>query len=388
MRTISYIALLALAPLFSFSQYEAVQFNYERGIFNNGKPLPAETYFEIQGQIPQSIGMVEVDIYSEKGYPEKDPLYSNLWKRPFKNPGNQFVVPINFALRGSEEYDLVVSYYTKATAAQTEEYKQEVYRVLDAYIDQNLEYEEDEINLIKDDSRMVKDMNEIVRTAMKYYRNRLQLEFRGFSDLVEEQIDMIEESEQGRFLGRKASEEENMEQKRELIVQLKTLLHNEVAYLFNMGVYRLEDRKLIDDYQTADVKNIFALHGGYGGVYLQETGDGYDVYGHSAMAGLTLPLGKKQFSSTFWSNTAIMAGVFFQNFEVDDQAVATGPFVGRPYYLGVGYKFYRFLRLSAGATLLEDMARDGVSANIDNQIYVSPFISLSADINLWIGLAK
>lgn len=350
--------------------------------------MPAETYFEIQGQIPQRMDMVEVSIYSEKGFPEKDPLYTNLWKRPFGNSGNQFIVPVNYSLHGSEEYDLVVSYFSKASQAETEEYRQEMYRVLDAYIDQNLEYKKEEIKLIKDHKRMIKDMNEIVRTAGKYYRNRLQEDFRGFSDLVEEQIEMVEDSHQNRFLGRKASEEENLQKKNELISQLKTLLHNEVSYLFNMGIYRLEDRKLVDDYRTENVRNVFALHGGYGGVYLQETADNYDLYGHSFVAGLTIPLGKKQFSSTFWSNTAIVAGVYLQNFEVSDEAVATGPLVGRPYYLGLGYQFYRFLRLSAGATLLEDQARKGSNASIDKSMYVSPFVSLTADINLWIGLDK
>ncbi|MBC8111017.1 MAG: hypothetical protein H7Y04_08160, partial [Verrucomicrobia bacterium] len=45
---------------------------------------------------------------------------------------------------------------------------------------------------------------------------------------------------------------------------------------------------------------------------------------------------------------------------------------------------FNFLRLNAGATLLKN-----TSPNFSgNQIYVRPFVGLSAEINLWMGLKK
>lgn len=379
--------LLAMASLPAFAQYEAVVFNYEKSLFNNGKPLPAETYFELQGDISGQVTMVEVNIFSEHGFPDKQPIYTTLWKRPFNNQTQRFQLPINYNLRSGEEYDLTIGYFRKASPAEKNALRQELFASLDAYIDQNINYDRKRIRLIKDDARMVEDMNTLVRTSLGYYRNPLNTDFPGFSDLVEDQIEQVEESKQSRFLGRKASMAENLAQKEVLVQALKTRVHSEVSYIFNTELHVLADRKVVDDYRTEDLQGYFTLHGGYGGAYL-ESDDNNNSFGRGFMAGITLPLAKKEFSSPFWSRTSIMAGVYFNNFDVSDEAVATGPLLGRPYYLGAGFKFYRFLRISAGATLLENQLRDNVKADINDKIYVRPFVSLTADINLFIGLAK
>ncbi len=379
-------ALLAMFGHFSFAQYETVEFNYEKSTFNNGQPLPAETYFEITGQISRTINMVEVQIYDENGYPERDPLYSKIWKRPFNNTTERFVVPLNYNLRGAEEYDFAVLYFRKASEGEIAAFKKELYANLDAYIDQNLDFTQKRISLLKDTRSMVEDMNQIVHSAMSYYRTQINREFEGFSDLVKDDIERVEDSKQNRILGRKSTEAENLARKKELVDDLKTRVHAEVGYILNSGLLALADLKSVDNYKTEKTQTIFTLHGGYGGAYFDESRKN-DLFGSGFMAGVTLPLGKKQFSSPFWSNTSIMAGVYFSDFKLDDGITATGPLLKRPYYLGVGYKFYRFLRISAGATLLENDGQVN-GQDVSSAIYVRPYISLTADINLWIGLAK
>lgn len=380
------LSFLAMISLSAFAQYETIEFDYEKSSFNNGRPLPAETYFELRGQISLEVNMVEVQVYDKNGYPNRDPLYAKLWKRSFDNNSQRFAVPVNYNLRGGEEYDLVLLYFRKATPAEVANFRKELYKNLDAYVDQNLDFERKRIELLKDTRSMVKDMNEIVRSAMTYYRTQIDRNFEGFSDLVKDGIERVEDQKQNSFLGRKSSEEENLQRKKELVADLKELIHSEMAYILNSGLQQLADLKHVDNYRTEKTQNVFTLHGGYGGAYLNPNQKA-DYFGRGFLAGFTLPLGKRQFSSPFWSNTSLMLGVYFNNFELDNGAVATGPLLKRPYYLGVGYKFYRFLRVSAGATLLEN---DGMvdGQPVKNDIYVRPYISLTADINLWIGLAK
>lgn len=371
---------------FAIAQYETVDFNYEKSTFNNGQPLPAETYFELTGNISRAINMVEVQIYDENGYPERDPLYSKTWKRPFNNTTERFVIPLNYNLRGGDEYDFALLYFRKATESEVVNFRNELYGNLDAYIDQNLDFTQKRISLLKDTRSMVDDMNQIVSAAMTYYRTQINRDFEGFSDLVKDGIERVEDSKQNRVLGRKSTESEKMARKKQLVDDLKTRVHAEVSYILNSGLQALADVKNVDNYKTEKTQTVFTLHGGFGGVYYDKSWKS-DLFASGALAGVTLPLGKKQFSSPFWSNTSLMVGVYFNDFRLDDNITATGPLLKRPYYLGVGYKFYRFLRISAGATLLENSGEINGQA-VSTSIYVRPYISLTADINLWIGLAK
>src|SRR5690606_32388127 len=52
------------------------------------------------------------------------------------------------------------------------------------------------------------------------------------------------------------------------VEELKQQVHNEAAYLLNMGLSVLADSRYVDNYPVERTKNIFTVHGGYGGVYL------------------------------------------------------------------------------------------------------------------------
>lgn len=382
----SHIIILLLCSHFAFAQYQTVEFDYEKSVFNNGQPLPAATYFEIRGQVSQVVTMVEVSIYRENGYPEKAPLYTKSWKRPFNGNTARFVIPINYNLRSSDQYDMAFMYFKKASEIEVKNLRTQLYAALDAYIDQNLTFDKKKIKILKDHGRMLQDMDEIVHSAMTYYRNPLDIDFRGFSDLVKDGIERVEDNRQNKFLGRKSSEAENLAKKDALVKDLKTQIHNEVDYLLNSGLMVLSDLRHVDNYKTEKTQNVFTLHGGYGGTYFNKDQKD-DLFGRGFMAGITLPLGKKQFASPFWSHTSLMLGVYFNDFQLADHVIATGPLIKTPYYLGVGYKFYQFLRISVGGTLLENEATQP-GQEVSAKIYVRPYISLTADINLWLGLAK
>ncbi len=169
--------------------------------------------------------------------------------------------------------------------------------------------------------------------------------------------------------------------------ELKLIVQNEASYLFNTGLSILADSKYVDNYPVENTKTILTIHGGYGGVYL---GGGTEnlSYGSGFRAGLTFPLGKKAYVSKFWSNSAIITGFYFNNFETDNDVEVSGPIFKRPTYLGLGYKVFNFIRISAGATFLENQDTAGGLDNLGNKVFIRPFIGIQADLNLWMELAR
>ena len=80
-------------------------------------------------------------------------------------------------------------------------------------------------------------------------------------------------------------------------------------------------------------------------------------------------------------------GVFTKNLEGDGGKEISGPLVGRPFYLGLDYKLFQFVRFNAGGAVLEEPELAGMD-NSNKRIFVQPFIGLSAKINLSLSLDK
>ena len=66
--------------------------------------------------------------------------------------------------------------------------------------------------------------------------------------------------------------------------------------------------------------------------------------------------------------------------------IVTGPIFGRPYNVGLGYRAFQFIRINAGAAFLETK-KDGFNIDL-KEIRVQPFIGVSAEVNLWMGLGN
>ncbi len=71
------------------------------------------------------------------------------------------------------------------------------------------------------------------------------------------------------------------------------------------------------------------------------------------------------------------------DFENNKGEKINGFLIKTPIYLGLDHRLFKFLRINAGATLLED----GNSTQ-GNKILVRPFLGLCAKIDLNIGLGQ
>jgi hypothetical protein len=130
--------------------------------------------------------------------------------------------------------------------------------------------------------------------------------------------------------------------------------------------------------------NFLSLNAGYGGVY--KSGSYSNVnYFDGFFAGVSFPLANYALSNSFISKTSFSAGVFFNNFDIDNNSYLTGPVVGRPLYAALGYRFLNFVKVSAGTTILQEENR---LLNTTGNVQFKPFVGLGIELDLWLGLKK
>jgi hypothetical protein len=158
-------------------------------------------------------------------------------------------------------------------------------------------------------------------------------------------------------------------------------LNNEVLIIANYYQYVLKDEITILDYPTENLINTLAINAGYAGIY--KSGGVSDLeYYSGPLVGISFPLGNRVYASDFLSNTSISAGVFLKNFETLELNKVSGPVLGLPIYISAGYRVLKFIRLQAGATILEET--DHITDS--KSVYLKPFVGISLEFQMWIGL--
>lgn len=369
---------LCLISLNTIAQKPTVAFDYEKENFNENQPLPAETYFVITSPISVQVMAVEVILYRGKDVERKKTLFNAVWKRREGDQNQVFYLPINYKLRGSDEYDFVINYYRKVTAEEKIELSTSLNNLLRIYVDQAFNQDSKKIQLIKNTQQTVEEMNSIVSSALKRYQSTIGYKFQGFSDLVKAKIEQIE----GQRMKKGEGDERELQRKK-ILAELVELLQLETSFVLNSSWTIIGDTKTVNSYPVEKTRNVLTLQIGYGGTYFNGNVDDLD-YDTAPHIGLVLPLGNAAFASKFWSRSALVTGISLSNFRNQDDEEVTGPLFGRPIYAGYGYRIFRFVRLNAGVSLLEDNG----GAGGQSRVYARPFVGISADIRLWLDLAK
>lgn len=386
MKKIVTACLLVLSTYAANAQYATVVYNYERNTFNDNQPLPAETNFTITGSIPPDINVVKAEIYRSGDEKKKEPIYTGEWKRPYGNSVGSFNVPMNYKLHGSSEYDFLLKYYRELSTAEREYLRLRLFQALDSYLLSSMEVNRNSISLRKPYRHILHDLKTITKSALDIYETRTNITFDGFSDIVKEQLQTIEDANlrKGVFrFGKKRSESRALYAE-QLQKDLTQLVHNEVEQYLNSDLMLINDTRVVDNYEVTHTRSSLSINVGYGGVYFDGGFDNLD-YGSAPFAGISFPFGRKAFSP-FLSNTSISLGVFIKNFENAAGEVVTGPIIKRPSYVGLGYKVFKFVRINAGAAFIEKNTASTISNFNAKNIQVRPFVGISAEINLSLSL--
>ncbi len=97
-----------------------------------------------------------------------------------------------FQLQGTTQHTLIINYYEPANAEQSGRLEQLIGNALDFYIDESIEIKGGKVKFKKSKSTVVKEMNQIVQDAVKFYKYKEIAGFDGFSDNIKNKVNEIE----------------------------------------------------------------------------------------------------------------------------------------------------------------------------------------------------
>lgn len=383
------IALLFL--LFAWqilpAQYEPVVYDYELNYFNNGQPLPAESHLLISGDVDAGIERVEISLFKAKSNHNHFPLHLSIWKRVTGSDTESFRLPFNYRLHGNDGYDFVIAYFREITGSEQKALKELLTSVIGTYLDQQINLKDGKVQLGKSPAGLISRLDDIVGKAMTHYRNKNEIQFLGFSNVLFEGLKAMGHYQEptksavdGTAMGVRLGA---------LRSQIDQQIQTELAQTLAGKLLVQTDLRIMRDYATEKVKNALAVNVGYGGVYLAGNTNSF-TYGSGAYVGLSFPLAARFFSNPVWRNTSLSVGAFLNDFSTEDGQEITGPIFGKPYFLGVGYRLFRFVRLNAGMTALETKGSSSIGGGSVEvgEIQLQPFVGISAEINLSVGFKE
>lgn len=388
-KLISLLLILSLSWSSISAQVKNVIYDAKKNTFDNDYALPSEERFTITGYIDTTVQLVEIEIYegvNKKGIHKE--YYSTNWARDISDNGNQFYLSIKKPLRQNEKYSFDIRLFRLINSEEADYTQKSLVSSIQNYLNATTRNTGKELELTLAPSEIQKEINSIITDGLKNYRTRNQENFIGFSDIINKQLADLGDVTGSRAKNIKKEESQSLEgtlsNKIDALVQQANI---EIEQYFNQEIFVQFDTKTVTDHPTERQKNIVAINAGYGGAWFDGNLNNFN-YGHAPYVGLSFPLGKKSFSSKFWSNTSISAGVFLLNFKDNDGTTIKGPIIQRPFYAALGYKFFRFLRFNAGAVVLERKEDDGSGFINADKIFVRPFVGLSLELNFWADFAK
>lgn len=386
--------LLALL-LFIFATYQSataqvrsVNYDFNRNTFDGDYDLPASQRFNIVGNVDSSIQLVELDIY--RGYNKKEErniFYQANWLKAKTDNGNQFFISVKFPLRSGQKYDFNLRFYQRLSAEQRNYTQEMLLNSIQNYLMASASADSKGLKLVSTPEQMRSELNIVVNDGLKKYRTRNGESFSGFSDIMVRQLEDFSKVTGSRAKNINKDEENNLSLVFNNIMDAILLQAGiETEQYLNNEMLVLVENRVLENYPVENTRNEIAVNIGYGGAWFDGGFDNFN-YGHRPYAGLSFPLGNKAHSKKFWSNASISTGVFLLNFKDNEGNTLKGPIIQRPFYLGLGYKIFSFIRLNAGAVVLEERSAEGGFINAD-RIKVRPFVGISAELKFWADFAK
>ncbi|MEO0895095.1 MAG: hypothetical protein AAFY71_01665 [Bacteroidota bacterium] len=357
----SLISLLSLSSM--MAQYESVVLDYEKGYFNNGQALPAESRMIFSGEINEDIAAVQISLYKKGG---RKPLYEVSWIKAEEGNEDNFYLPFNYRLQSNSSYDLLFTYFQELKRSDKKDIMEDIMSKIDFYNSQFMELKEGEVKLKKPAKKFKEDLDKIFLEGLAVYRPTVEVKTT-FSDLVEELVSSLEKD--STFTS---------------IDKFEELLESEVNQALQRDWLGAVNERKIYDYPTEKKGGQLALNIGYGGALLSGDPDNFS-YGQAPYIGLSIPWSNRAYGYAFFRNTSLSVGAFTQNFTGPQNQTFTGPVFNRPYFVGLGYNVFKFIRINAGAVVLEETTNsNGQSLQLD-RISIQPFIGLSAELRFSLG---
>ena len=351
----------------SFGQLQTLQLDPLFMHFDNGRELPAEESFIVHVPVKQNTAMVKMQISNREF--NRSILYENTWIRKDGEAMQTAILPNYLVLRSGSNYNFRFLYFNRIGESERMQIREMLETTAQTYLQTNIQRRGNRYNFQNSPAQIYSSLNTILSEGMQNYEIRPGTTESRFSGIVENML---------RTLTRyRITDDEGYESPFDALLRQ---VSNEINMFSNSYEFVIEDVVTIMNYPTERKTSTLSVSLGYGGVY--NSGNFSDLSYYSApFVGIDLPLGNQIFAGSFWGNTSISAGVFLSKFENTSSRVVSGPIIDLPLFASLNYRTFRFLKLQAGATLMEE--KDLVSDT--SSLLVRPFVGLSIDFNIGLG---
>ncbi|TVQ94355.1 MAG: hypothetical protein EA393_00975 [Bacteroidetes bacterium] len=351
----------------TFGQMQTLQLDPLYMHFDNGRELPAEESFIVHAPVKQNTAMVKMQISNREF--DRNILYENIWIRKDDETMQNAILPNYLVLRSGSNYNIRFLYYNKIQEAERRQIREMLETTAQTFLQTNIQRRGNRYNFQNSPARIYSSLNTILSEGMQNYEIRPGTSEPRFSGIVENML---------RTLARyRITDDEGYTSPFDALLRQ---VSNEINMFSNSYEFVIEDVVTIMNYPTERKTSALAINVGYGGIY--DSGNFSDLsYFSAPYVGIDLPLGNQVFAGNFWGNTSIAAGVYLSKFENTGSRVVSGPIIDLPIFASLNYRTFRFLKLQAGATLLEE--QDLINDN--KSLFVRPFIGLSIEFNIWLG---
>lgn len=358
---------------------------------NQGSPLPSQSSFDIQVPVSKETGIIRINVF--KGNKATDIIERALWTRPVDFTGDFAELPIDLKLRNSNKYGFDVSIFVLLTDTEKNNLKESIHQNLSNYLNATIEANSKGLEVDKNITKTVQDLNAVIRRSLTYYNNTEQRQFEGYSDIVGLKLKQLTNARLSNANfnitktagdSSKSTDDFKAIYANQLKNELLQVVFNETDNYLNLNFVRLHDSFLITNRVTERSQTVLPLFVGYGGVYLGGSVNDLE-YDSQPYAGFSFPLGRG--NENHYGRTSFILGIFLANFKDGAGNIITGPIVDRPVFTGLGFRIYDFINLNAGivATSTEKQNLSNIKTT---DIQLKPFVGLNAQFNLWLGLNK
>ncbi|WP_026956842.1 hypothetical protein [Algoriphagus vanfongensis] len=380
------IIMLLGIQTFGFAQESLTTVNLDliQSKINGGMPLPSEEKFYIRGAIPSSIELVKVEVYPSKKSEKSGFTY--FWKAPFGYQENSFQALVEDPLRSNEDYHVEIGFYQKAGKEEVAELRKLIQTNLDTYLTTITSVKKGGIHFEDSDEQILNNMNKIIEAGAFYFEMPNGAPFPGFSDLTRKKLEQRKKLKMGKakynVSGLSEADNARGAYAQQYLSELKAIVFAEVDQYLTTNLLARVDEKNFQNYPTEKKANSIPINVGYGAISLSKNLPQQEFV-YSPYAGFSFPLGNRTFAR-FMSNMSISAGMFLSgDIENSLGERISGPAFDRPVYVGLGYSFFRFVRLNAGGTFLTTEQLDGNNIN-----GFQPYVGLSAEFRIWLGFGN
>lgn len=367
-----------------FSQVKTIDLDLLQSKINGGNPLPAEKAFYVRGAIPEKIEMVKLTIYPSKKTINSG--YSYFWKSPFGYKDISYSVLVSDPLRSSEDYFVEFGFYQKAGAQQIEEVRELISQNIKTYLSNITTIKKGGIHFSESDIVILTNLKIIVERGAYYFELPNGEAFPGFSDITQSKLEQRDKLKMGKakYNATDLSENDNARAvyAAQYLEELNAIISSEINQYLSPNMLVRVDEKVFENYPTEKTPNTLPINVGYGGISLSKNLPDQEFV-HGTYVGFSFPLGNRTFTK-FMNNLSISTGAFISGkMENSLNERISGPIIERPIYIGLGYNFFRVIRLNAGGTFI---TTEKLSGNNVNSFH--PFIGLSAEFKLWLGFGN